>query len=157
MYFHSLPAVPCFCDENCHTFQDCCHDLAANATHPSDEDTILGFPSAAWSCQFLSGPQVKIERAEILGFVNKKMLQRTATRFAWMVSRCPGEADAGMAEQCATLAPDRTYIHDLPIIAGGVIFRNVYCAGCYGMTYNDLFPLNLEISCSANSVTSQDV
>jgi hypothetical protein len=82
--------------------------------------------------------------------------ERTA-RFAWMVSRCPEEADAGLAQQCTSLAPDRTYIHDLPIIARGVIFRNLYCAGCYGMTYNDLYPLNLEIFCKARHVTSQDV
>jgi hypothetical protein len=57
--FRSLLAIPCFCDENCHTYRDCCHDVAVNATHyPADEDTILGFPSAAWTCQFLTWLQV---------------------------------------------------------------------------------------------------
>lgn len=163
LYFRSLPAYPCFCDEHCHTYRDCCHDAAVNAStaHPGgDEDTILGFPSDAWTCQFLTWLQVKIDRAEMGDLKNSVRLQgspmRTA-RYAWMVSRCPAEADAGMAAQCAALAPDRTYIHDLPVIAGGVVFRNLYCAGCYGMTYNDLFPLNLEISCKAANVTSQDV
>jgi hypothetical protein len=60
-FFTSLVAFPCFCDENCHTYRDCCHDMAVNVTHPTDEDSILGFPSAAWTCQFLTRLQVQTD------------------------------------------------------------------------------------------------
>jgi hypothetical protein len=74
-----------------------------------------------------------------------------------MVSTCPDEADPALAQGCNALLPDRGYIHDLPVIAGGILYKNVYCAYCYGLAMNDLFPLKGEISCEAQNVTNEDV
>ncbi|XP_059476805.1 uncharacterized protein LOC132197488 isoform X2 [Neocloeon triangulifer] len=129
---------PCFCDENCHVFKDCCHDELENSSSArfEDGDRIYGLPWSVWGCQ---------------NFTSIKQ------NSAWMVSRCPEHSDPELASQCATTAPDRTYIHDLPVIAAGVLFKNIFCASCFDMTYNDLYPLNLEMACEGKNVTSEDL
>ncbi|CAB3386017.1 Hypothetical predicted protein [Cloeon dipterum] len=127
---------PCFCDTDCHAFKDCCHDLAENATLDT-EDLIYGLPSSQWSCEKISstpkGP------------------------YLWMVSSCPEQTDQVLAADCAAKAPDRTYLHDLPVIAAGLLYKNIFCATCHGATYTDLYPLSVGISCQGNDVTSEDL
>lgn len=82
-------------------------------------------------------------------------------QFTWMVANCPDESDPTTARFCSAEAEDLgdeyTYVLDVPVIVQGILFRNIFCASCYGHAPTDVMPLSLELRCRDNETHNSQV
>lgn len=80
-----------------------------------------------------------------------------------MVSSCVNvlDVDPSISRQCEArpdvLGNQYTYLHDVPRLANGTLFRNVFCAVCHGFGLDDLMPITLQMHCNNDSVSLEQV
>ena len=111
------PKRNCFCDSACKIYNDCCRNYR-HMGYPDKDDGVLtsGFkvPKQVLSC----------ERVDFLSNFN-----------VYVISRCPSSfKDAVVRKKCESLEWDNDIFTKIPVTDRftRLLFRNVYCAKCFG-------------------------
>ena len=119
----------CQCDAYCHIFGDCCYD------HTRRVENVL--PMSRESQSQEKAVPFMSEVANSLSCMNVE-LSDTYPRHGmgfYMVGDCPEhKRDSPLQAHCRLdiSAENLTYIHYLPIEIHHIVYRNIYCARCFG-------------------------
>ena len=124
--------VECQCDMYCHEFSDCCLNV-----NDIDQE-VYGYPEYLEKYHLdLKGRNENLR--EIMGCVSNQIppLKRTHSLGYFMVIDCPFSESHSLVKDHCTQSVSReelTLFHFIPVEVKYIVYRNVFCAWCHGIT-----------------------
>ena len=139
------PMLECMCDHACMFLGDCCYDY------------LLECGSRKLNVVEALHEQYSVfrrltQRSSCVYYVEFNKLLRT-------VNICPsGVQNMNTIESmCSDPQGKRTISTCMPVVSGGILYRNMYCAACHGLALHQLQPIApYRLRCSTKSLYHDD-
>ena len=122
------PLLECMCDHACIFLGDCCYDYLLECGPRK-----LNIAEALYEQYSVFRQFTKRSRCVYAGF--KKALK--------MVNICPSDVKNmnWIESMCGKPWGKRTISTCMPVVSGGILYRNMYCAACHGLALHQLQPI----------------
>ncbi|XP_054754587.2 uncharacterized protein LOC129260655 [Lytechinus pictus] len=136
--------TPCHCDQACEFYNDCCGDYRMVCSGTNSTESTRGFRETV---------------DDIGGEVNTECISPNAdsSDAFWMIQSCPETwHDAVLRNRCTSNeSSTNTDLRLLPVVHGGVTYRNIFCAVCNGVEFysGGLTGWKFEFSCLKRHAT----
>ena len=136
-----LETIPCYCDQHCHTFGDCCLDNPSQSP-PSDE-ALPNDQQFECTRTFLNLPRCSFDNHNSYQRMYHKMVTQCETN--WEATQ---QVEKLMVSELCKNSPLST---EPPVtdIKTGVAYRNKYCGVCNNITIDQLMQWPSLWSCDA--------